>query len=92
LILQLPQVRSRTAKRNLSMAKKNSGPKVGGKGRPTPKRNATNTKAQQQRSANRQWFVVVAVLVLIVVTILVLATIFSDPTPPPVFDRFGTQR
>lgn len=70
------------------MSNKNSGSKASsgttGKGRPTPKRNAGNKKAkvQENRNANRQWFIIVAVLVVIVASIFILGTIFGDPYEP----------
>lgn len=62
-----------------------SGDASGGKGRPTPKRNANEknkAKVQEARNANRQWYMIIAALVLIVLAIIVLGTIFGDPYEP----------
>jgi len=72
------------------MANKNSGSNSGGKaassgkGRPTPKRNASNKKAQvqQSRNANRQWLILGAVLIAIIAAIIILGTVFGDPYEP----------
>lgn len=70
------------------MASNNSGSSSGGtstgKGRPTPKRNASTkkSKAQENRNATRQWLIIGAILIAIVAAIIILGTIFGDPYDP----------
>jgi len=76
------------------VAKKNSGTKVGGKGHPTPKRNAgkNNQKAQQSLSAKRQWYLIIAIAVVVIAVIFVLASIFGEPYNPNTGDIYSDIR
>lgn len=61
-----------------------SGASAAGKGRATPKQNATRNadNAAKAKNANMQWFIIGAVLVAIVAAIIVFGTIYGDPYDP----------